>query len=70
MGTSRAYAERIAAERAPKPVRKRKPYGPEEWFDYRVRFLPQQLERARARVAQLEAEAVRIGLTNLVIERP
>lgn len=33
---------------------------------YRVRILPQQLERARKRVAHLEAEAVRLGLRDLV----
>lgn len=32
------------------------------WFDYRVRILPEQLERARRRVRQLEQEAARLGL--------
>lgn len=35
-------------------------------LEYRVRRLPEQLERARARVRQLEAEALRYGFTDLV----
>jgi hypothetical protein len=35
-------------------------------LDYRVRRLPAQLENARARVRQLEAEARRYGFTDLL----
>lgn len=35
-------------------------------LDTRVRRLPAQLERARARVCQLEAEATRYGFTDLL----
>ena len=35
-------------------------------LDYRIRNLPVQLDRARARVAQLEAEARRYGFTDLL----
>lgn len=37
---------------------------------YRLRRLPEQLERARLRVAQLEREAARLGLKHLIEERP
>lgn len=33
---------------------------------YRVRMLPKQLESAREKVKRLEAEALRLGLTDLV----
>lgn len=33
---------------------------------YRQRILPKQLERARARVAQLEREAERLGMSHLL----
>lgn len=35
-------------------------------LQYRVRMLPIQLERARKRVEHLEAEAMRLGLKDLV----
>lgn len=35
-------------------------------LQYRVRILPVQLERARHRVAMLEAEAARLGLKDLL----
>jgi hypothetical protein len=67
MGSSRADAERILQERAPPlPKRKRQHYNAEQWLEYRVRCLPEQLQRARARVAQLEAEARAMGFTDLL----
>lgn len=43
---------------------KRKPRAidSDEWIEYRARILPEQLERARRRVRQLEQEAARLGL--------
>lgn len=38
-------------------------------LDYRVRRLPAQLDCARARVRQLEAEARRYGFTDLLEKR-
>lgn len=38
-------------------------------LDYRVRILPKQLERARHRVRQLEAEAIALGFHDLVERR-
>ena len=35
-------------------------------LEYRVRMLPSQLDRARKRVRDLESEAIRIGLPDLV----
>lgn len=67
MGTTRADAQRISQDRAAKP--KRKVANPERWLEYRVYRLPEQLARARARVAQLEAEARQYGFTDLVEQR-
>lgn len=36
-------------------------------LEYRVRTLPGQLDRARRRVRDLESEAIRIGLPDLVV---
>ena len=45
----------------------RKRYAEPDYSLYvRVYHLPRQLERARARVRQLETEAVRLGLRDLV----
>ena len=38
------------------------------YLQYRVKILPQQLERARHRVRQLEAEARRFGFYDLLGE--
>lgn len=38
-------------------------------LSYRVRMLPEQLERARRRVAALENEARRYGMTDLLEAR-
>ncbi len=35
-------------------------------LEYRVRILPTQLDRARRRLAGLEAEAKRLGMTDLL----
>ena len=69
MGTSRAEALRVMQERSAAPKRKRGKYDADGWLDYRVRYLPSQLERARARVAQLEAEAMELGFHDLVERR-
>lgn len=37
-----------------------------EQIAYRIRMLPEQLDRARRRVAHLEAEARRMGMTELL----
>ncbi|PAL20190.1 hypothetical protein [Sphingopyxis sp. GW247-27LB] len=37
---------------------------------YRVRILPHQLAAARARVAQLEREAIRYGFIDLLVQAP
>lgn len=41
----------------------------ETYLAYRVRMLPQQLERARLRVEHLEAEAARLGLYDLLTSK-
>lgn len=38
----------------------------EKRLDYRVRILPEQLDRARRRLKQLEAEAMDLGMTDLL----
>lgn len=38
-------------------------------LEYRVKILPIQLERARKRVEHLEAEALRLGLKDLVNDK-
>ncbi len=38
-------------------------------LQYRVKLLPIQLERARKRVEHLEAEALRLGLKDLVNDK-
>ena len=38
----------------------------DRYNDYRARYLPGQLERARTRVVHLEREAVRLGLGHLL----
>ena len=38
-------------------------------LEYRVRMLPSQLDRARKRVRDLESEAIRIGLPDLVVSQ-
>jgi hypothetical protein len=43
--------------------------NPEQHLAYRVRILPEQLARARARLAQLEAEARAFGFHDLVEPR-
>lgn len=42
----------------------------ERWLEYRVRYLPQQLDRARRRVAALENEARRYGMNDLLGTQP
>lgn len=37
-------------------------------LDYRVRLLPQQLDRARRRVISLEREAARLGMRWLLLQ--
>lgn len=36
------------------------------WLDYRVRVLPDQLDRARRRLHGLAREAIRLGMADLV----
>ena len=38
------------------------------WISYRIRILPEQLERARRRVEHLEREAERYGMLELLRE--
>jgi hypothetical protein len=38
----------------------------ERYFEYRLRYLPAQLDAARAKVAALEVEARRYGMTELL----
>ena len=38
-------------------------------LEYRVKILPIQLERARKRVKHLEAEALRLGLKDLINDK-
>jgi hypothetical protein len=38
-------------------------------LEYRVKILPIQLERARKRVEHLEAEALRLGLKDLINDK-
>lgn len=38
----------------------------ERFLEYRIRILPTQLEAARRKVAALEREAVRLGMTHLL----
>ncbi len=40
------------------------------YIEYRLRYLPSQLQRARARVRHLETEARRFGLTDLLAPPP
>lgn len=40
----------------------------EAYLAYRIRILPEQLERARRRVKQLENEARRLGFDDLIGE--
>lgn len=40
-----------------------------EWLSYRMRMLPEQLDRARRRYEGLCREAKRIGLSDLLTER-
>ena len=42
----------------------------ERYLAYRVRILPEQLEGARRKVAALESEARRYGMTDLLESRP
>ena len=47
----------------------RRPYSPNSQHDrlvYRIRILPQQLDRAYRRVEQLEREAQALGLTDII----
>ena len=69
MGTSRAYAEQVLRQRAEPPRKAKRQPDPEQYLAYRVRILPEQLARARARLAQLEAEALEFGFTDLVERR-
>lgn len=39
---------------------------PDRYFEYRVRYLPKQLDAARKKVEMLENEARRYGLTELL----
>lgn len=38
----------------------------QQFMAYRIRMLPEQLDRARRRVAQLEREAARLGMNDLL----
>lgn len=46
--------------------RTRNPYSAERYQEYRLRYLPVQLEAARRKVALLENEARRYGMTDLL----
>lgn len=41
----------------------------ERWIAYRVKLLPEQLERARKRVLHLEREAERLGMRDLLHDK-
>jgi hypothetical protein len=43
---------------------------PVAYLQYRIRILPNQLAAARARVAQLEREAIRYGFMDMLAEAP
>lgn len=38
----------------------------EQYLAYRIRILPEQLDRARRRLRQLETEARRLGMADLL----
>jgi len=40
-----------------------------DYVAYRIRMLPEQLDRARRRVAQLEREAISLHMEDLVYEQ-
>lgn len=39
---------------------------PERYMEHRVRYLPRQIEAARAKLAALEREAARLGMHDLL----
>jgi len=68
--TRESARAKAMAVRPAKRIRVPMQRGSTEWLYYRVKFLPEQLERARARVRQLESEAAELGFHDLLGGNP